>query len=185
MKICIDPGHSGRIEPGACAAGVWEAVLNLTIARKLGECLEQRGYMVLFTRQGEVQDDELQWRAAVANGSGADIFISIHCNAAAGPARGVETYCHPASVAGRTLALAVQRQLAELGYTKDRGVKTANLAVLRWTTMPAILVECGFLTDPADRGRLTSLAGQAEVASAIAAGVVRYGTGNGWADGEV
>ena len=61
MKICIDPGHSGPVEPGACAGGFSEATLVMAIARFLQQELQLRGHAVLLTRDGPVADDELDW----------------------------------------------------------------------------------------------------------------------------
>ena len=83
MKICIDPGHSGPFEPGACAGGFTEAALVMAIARFLEQELLLRGHEVRLTRDGPVADDELGWRAELANRWGADLYISIHCNSAA------------------------------------------------------------------------------------------------------
>lgn len=175
MKICIDPGHSGPAEPGACAAGITEAQVNLAIARILGERLSKMGHAILYTREGNIDDDGLAWRARMANNWGADVYISIHCNAAeSGAAHGVETYHFPGSAAGRRLAECIQRSLACTGYTRDRGVKAADFAVLRLTDMTAVLVECGFLTNAADRAFITSHSGQVLIAAAIAEAIADY-----------
>ena len=81
MKICLDPGHSGKIEPGACSGGVTEAVINLEVAKIAGRMLEKFGHKVLLTRTGEVDNYWLSWRCEAAWAFGADIFVSIHCNA--------------------------------------------------------------------------------------------------------
>lgn len=93
MKICIDPGHSGPYEPGACTAGVTEANLNLCISKALGEALIAKEYEVLATRAGNIETDDLAFRAQVINENEADLFVSIHCNSAASSeANGVEVY---------------------------------------------------------------------------------------------
>ena len=86
MKICIDPGHSGPIEPGACAGGVTEADINLQVAKIAARILMSRGHEVKLTREKDIDNDDLLWRAEVAWQFRADIFISLHCNAAASPA---------------------------------------------------------------------------------------------------
>lgn len=175
MKICIDPGHSGPFEPGACSGGYTEAALNMVIARKVGERLADIGHDVTFTREGDIDTDSLVFRAMVANTAQTDIFVSIHCNAAASPtARGVETYCFAGSQQGRELAVSIQTELAVIDYTTDRGVKTANFAVLRLTDMPAVLIECGFLTSEKDRLFLIDPCWQDKIAGAITTGVQIY-----------
>lgn len=175
MKICIDPGHSGPFEPGVCAAGYTEADLNMSIACQLGDQLNDAGYEVVFTRNGNIDHDSLVFRSNIANAILADIFISIHCNGAGSIlAQGVETYCYPGSDEGFRLASLVQTELASLSYTHDRGVKEANFAVLRLTDMPAVLVECGFLTSEKDREVLIDATWQKRIASAIVSGIETY-----------
>lgn len=175
MKICIDPGHSGPFEPGVCAAGYTEAALNMAIASQLSDLLNDAGYEVVLTRDGNIDHDSLVFRANIANASLADIFVSIHCNGAGNTlAHGVETYCYPGSDEGFRLASLVQTELADLSYAHDRGVKEANFAVLRLTDMPAILVECGFLTSEEDRNILIDPEQQKRIAAAIVSGIETY-----------
>ena len=171
MKICIDPGHSGPFEPGACAGGFTEAALVMAIARFLEQELLLCGHEVRLTRDGPVADDELGWRAELANRWGADLYISIHCNSAARvEAEGTETFHYPGSAAGARLARAIQFHLCEALLTEDRGVKEENFQVLRETDCPAVLVECGFISNPIDRAMLTDPLEQWRIAAAIAEG---------------
>jgi N-acetylmuramoyl-L-alanine amidase len=112
-------------------------------------------------------------RAAFANRHRADLFLSIHANAAAAPeVEGIEIYHFPGSVPGRWLALHVlDRLLERLPGHRSRGVKEANFAVLRLTRMPSILVECEFLTHPGQRRWLLDPGEQTALAGAIADGV--------------
>ena len=175
MKIFLDPGHSGPFEPGACAAGLTEAELTLRIARFTREELTQRGHTVAMSRNGTVDDDGLTWRAMMANAWGADLLISIHCNSAERiDAEGTETYCYPGSVEGKRLADWIQYCLTDSLLTEDRGVKEANFAMLRETECPAVLVECGFISNPVDREMLASSPEQWRIGAAIAAGVDEY-----------
>lgn len=175
MKVCIDPGHSGEIEPGACAGGYTEAELNLAISQCIGEALETDGHLVVYTRRGEVDNDGLAWRAELANTHRVDLFLSVHCNgAASSQARGVETYHHTNAVEGVALAEFVQAALVSCNYTRDRGVKAANFAVLRLTDMPAILIECGFISSPDDRAVLIDQQMQKQIGAAVAQGIAGY-----------
>ena len=175
MKICIDPGHSGPVEPGAVAGDMTEADLNMAIAFSTGAALTAAGHEVLFTRQGDIADTGLTCRANLANEWPADLFLSIHCNAfSSTDACGVETYHYPDSVAGQALAAAIQSQLAGLNYTADRGVKEARFTVLEATAMPAVLVECGFISAVQDRTILITPAWQGKIGQAIADGVQGY-----------
>ena len=169
MRICIDPGHSGPYEPGACAAGVTEAAINMEIAMWLAIYLREAGQEVLLTREGDIESDSLTERCRMANEWEADIFISIHCNAASNSeARGFEVYHYPGSKAGAKLAERIRAALAELNYTLDRGVKEARFAVLEGTKMAAVLVECGFMTSESDRKALMIKGVQKAIALQIA-----------------
>jgi N-acetylmuramoyl-L-alanine amidase len=172
MKICIDPGHSGPFEPGACAGGVTEAALNMAIARFAAEELKLCGHEVRFTRDGSIDDDELNWRATLANDWGADLYLCIHCNSAVRvEAEGTETYHYPGSIAGEQLARCIQFRITDALLTEDRGVKAADFQVLRETVCPAVLVECGFISNPIDRGMLTDPLEQWRLGAAIAVAV--------------
>ena len=172
LKVVLDPGHSGPVEPGACAGGVSEASLTMRMARFAAEELRLRGFAVRLTRDGPVEDDELAWRAELANAWDADLFISLHCNAAGRiEAEGTETYYYPGSSEGGRLARRVQHHLTEALLTEDRGVKEADFQVLRETDCPAVLVECGFITNPVDRGMLTDTLEQWRIGAAIAVAV--------------
>ena len=178
MKIVIDPGHSGPVEPGACAVGVRECDVVLSIATLLSERLTENGHEVLLTRTGDIDYDGLAFRAELANANEADVFISLHANSAESPAaHGTEVYHYPGSVRGKRLVTYLQSRLvAEMG-TADRGVKEANFQVLRETDCPAALVEVAFISNEADRRLLTGYVGQLAAAVAIASGLADYFAG--------
>ena len=179
MKICLDPGHSGKVEPGACAGGFTEAAINLEVAKITGRMLEKFGHKVLLTRSGEVDNDWLTWRCEAAWAFDADLFVSIHCNAAASPAaNGTECFYFPSSESGHALACCLQSELVALCHTVDRKVKTNDeWAVLRETAMPAVLVELAFLTNEKDRALLTGGMGQRRLAEGLVRGINRYAEG--------
>lgn len=175
MKICIDPGHSGPVEPGACAGTVTEAAVNLAVSRFLRAELAMRGYEVRVTRYGNIESDGLAFRADISNEWEADLFISLHCNSAPRvEADGTETYYFPGSNEGRRLALCIQHCLTDALLTADRGVKEGNFQVLRETDCPAVLVECGFLSNPYDCEMLADPLEQWRIGAAIAAAVGDY-----------
>ena len=179
MKICIDPGHSGKIEPGACAAGVTEAAINLEVAKIAGRMLEKFGHQVLLTRSGEVDNDWLSWRCEAAWAFDADIFVSIHCNACEDETvSGTETFYFPGSETGHALACCIQSELVALCHTVDRNVKTNDdWTVLLETAMPAVLVELAFLTNEAERARLSSDMGKRQFAEGLVRGINRFADG--------
>ena len=179
MKICLDPGHSGKIEPGACAGGVAEATITLEIAKITGRMLEKFGHNVLLTRTCEVDNDWLTWRCEAAWAFDADIFISIHCNAAESTtANGTEVFYYPGSETGHALACCIQSELVAFCHTVDRKVKTNDeWTVLLETAMPAVLVELAFLTNAAERTKLTSGMGQRQFAEGLVRGINRFADG--------
>jgi len=178
MKIVIDPGHSGPVEPGACAVGVRECDVVLSIATLLNERLTENGHEVLLTRTGDIDHDGLAFRAELANANEADVFVSLHANGAANPAaHGTEVYHYPGSERGRRLAMCLQAQLVAELNTADRGVKEADFQVLRETVCPAALVEVAFISNEVDRRLLNGYVGQLAVAVAVASGLADYFAG--------
>jgi N-acetylmuramoyl-L-alanine amidase len=148
--IVIDPGHGGK-DPGACGFGLYEKDVVLQISKKINDHFgNYEGVAVSLTRW----DDsflELSERADFANERGADLFISIHNNAASPDAHGFESFIHP--YASSTTAeyqdvihSHVMNYLSSFDI-RDRGQKKANFAVLRETAMPAILLENLFITN--------------------------------------
>ena len=173
MKIvCIDPGH-GWHDPGAVGGGVKEKDIALSVAKQIGAYLEAGGYAVMLTRSDDTFVS-LSGRAAKANSCGADLFISVHCNSADNDAaNGVEVYHHThASEASKRAARVIYDKLLPVCGLRGRGVKSKDLAVLRETAMPAVLVELGFISNPSDRAKLTNFAWQDDAAQAIADGIV-------------
>ncbi len=170
--ICIDACHGGR-DPGAVGHGLKEKDLTLDIAGGVRDALAAYDVDVHMTRNSDV-DMELVERAAMANRLGADLFLSIHCNAGGGT--GFESYIYP-DAGARTQALqgAIHEHLGRLygsyGLT-DRGKKTANFAVLRLTQMPAILLENLFIDTERDAAKLADSTFRQQIAGAIAGGLV-------------
>jgi len=174
MRLCIDPGHGGS-DAGAQTkqpTTLREKDVNLAIALQLEREAQRQGWDSLTTR---LQDRTLSLasRATFANRFKADLFVSIHCNAAASPeVEGIEVYHFPGSPQGRWLALhVIDKLLARFPDHHSRGVKEANFAVLRRTKMPAVLVECEFLTSPKQAVFLKDAKNQAAIAEAIADGI--------------
>ena len=175
-RICIDAGHQGAgngYDPGAVNGKYYEAVAALAIAKKVGAKLKAKGYEVKYTRTGD-KKLTLGERCKISNNFDADIFVSIHLNAATNKsASGIETLRYP-KVGQRTKDLAnnVQTELiAALGW-KDRGVKErSDLYVLKHTVASAVLVECGFISNDAECKKLFNSTYQNKIATAITKGV--------------
>jgi len=154
IKVYIDAGHGGS-DPGAIGAGLYEKDANLDIALRLKSKLEANGFDVVMTRTNDAYST-LDQRVNMANNSGADIFLSIHNNAALSQyAHGTETYWCANGVSGSNqFANLVQANLVSQIGRANRGVKTANFRVIKYTTMAAALVECAFVSNPTEVGLL-------------------------------
>lgn len=178
-RIVIDAGHNYQsVDTGASGSGLKEQDITWMIADKLRVNLERNGFEVIMTRPnitdslGTTVRESLQERVDIANENNADLFISIHCNSGGGA--GTETYCYQLGGNGEVLARLVQEAIIEETGLTDRGVKTENLYVIRYTTMPAILVETAFIDRESEAQFLSSESGQAQFANAIAKAVCRF-----------
>ena len=150
ITIAIDPGHGGS-DPGATYNGRQEKDDNLRLALEVGNILRQDGYNVEYTRTTDVYNSPVE-KARIGNMSGADYFVSFHRNSSpyANTYSGIETLVYNDAGIKAELARNINREVAELGFT-DLGVKERpNLAVLRRTRMPAVLIETGFINTDAD-----------------------------------
>ena len=177
--ICIDPGHGGE-DPGAIGpGGTREADNTLAIAMLLREKLETNGASVLMTRCAEDEplaesSEELRRRAALVQGSGADLLVSIHNDAFTSSAASGTTTFHYGDEASARLASCVQETLVEELGTRDRGARFASFYLLRHADMPAVLVEAAFISNPEEELLLASSDGRAKIADAVYQGIARY-----------
>lgn len=170
--ICVDPGHGGK-DPGAVNGPKHESIAALAIARKVGAMLESKGYEVVYTRTTD-KHITLAERCAISNNKGANAFISIHLNASTNRnAHGIETW-HYYKVGDKTKELAnnIQNALIKSTSATNRGVKTTEtLCVLKHTIAPAVLVECGFISDHEESELLFDDDYQNKIANAIVTGI--------------
>ena len=220
FTVVIDPGHGGK-DPGAVSNGYYEKIIALSTSLKLGRILEENNIDVVYTRNNDVFVNLIE-RANIANRSGGQLFLSIHCNAHSSQAYGAETFVlglhanqrnfevakkensvifleddyinqydgfdpnDPESVISLMLmqedyldksilaARYIQNGFVDKLKRKDRDVKQAGFIVLKYTTMPSVLIELGFLTNKTEGAYLNSLNGQKEMADAIATAVIKY-----------
>lgn len=179
MKIFLDPGHGG--EDNGAAYGdrldyVQEDDINLIVAFLLRAELKLAGHYVVLSRDRD-EFVSLHDRTADANAWHADIFVSIHCDAwHRETTRGISTHIHPLCLPdSRALARHVHLALitAFPGHA-NRGVRESDFHVLRRSTMPAVLVECEFVTNPETRRFLREPENQLAIARAIAQGIEAY-----------
>lgn len=171
IKIMLDPGHNGVTDPGAIYQERRESDDTLRLAVAVGTILSQSGYEVEYTRTGNLSQSVTQ-KAQLANQSGADLFLSIHRNKASYPDQysGVQTLLYDLNGLKLTMAENINQNLEGIGF-QNLGVEARpELAVLRRTKMPALLVEVGFLDSRADNERFDQQFD--EIAQAIADGVM-------------
>ncbi|MFN9532249.1 MAG: N-acetylmuramoyl-L-alanine amidase [Cyanobacteriota bacterium] len=176
FRVVIDPGHGGP-DPGAVGiGGLRETDVVLDVGLQLAQLLQNRGVQVFLTRTSEV-DVDLPPRVALANRSGADVFVSLHANALSldrPDVNGIETFYYQG---GRSyeLALSIQQQLMAVSPgTPDRGARPGRFFVIRRTVMPSVLTEMGFVTGEIDAPRLADASYRQRLAAAVASGILSY-----------
>jgi len=194
--ICLDPGHGGK-DKGEVVGRNYEKDYALLLAREVEKLLKHEGLQVLLTRDGDDFVD-LSSRPLMARRRGADLFVSLHYNSAPEHAvGGLEVYClTPAGMnssdkgGGKGLHLpeagnAHDGQNALLAYEllkaitagmrmEDRGMKRERFEVLREAAMPAVLIEGGFMSNPADAKNIYDTAFRKRMAQAIVDGILAY-----------
>ncbi|HIK44815.1 MAG TPA: N-acetylmuramoyl-L-alanine amidase [Leptolyngbyaceae cyanobacterium M65_K2018_010] len=174
VVVMLDPGHGGA-DPGAIGlGGLQEKGVVLAVAQQVAATLQSQGITVRMTRQGD-QTVDLQPRVDMAAAAHATVFVSIHANAVnmqRPEVNGLETYY--SSDSGLALATVIHRRVLSSLPMGDRGVKQARFFVLRRTTMPAALIEIGFVTGATDAPKLRDPQWQAQMGQAIAQGILDY-----------
>ncbi|MGM0838968.1 MAG: N-acetylmuramoyl-L-alanine amidase family protein [Bacillota bacterium] len=175
-KIVIDPGHGGK-DPGSIgASGSYEKDFTLTLAMKVSQLLEQVPQIeVYMTRDKDIfLSSESRVRPNFANDLGADLYISIHANTFTDPSvSGTESYYYNQKNS-LFLANIIHKHVAEATGFSNRGVKKENYFVLKDTTMPATLLEIGYITNPKDEQIMLTDEFQESVAKSIKNGVKEY-----------
>jgi len=202
--IVLDPGHGG-IDPGTenKRLGLNEKTFTLDVALRLKKLLEPGGWRVLLIRDKDTElskdkKTDLLMRTEIANRTKADLFLSIHFNAAPESISGVETYrlapqfMHSAGddlgddmtkaafpgnrsdYANLLLGASLHRAMMAGLKTPDRGYKHARQAVLRLLDCPGALVECAYLSNDAEARRVATPEYRQQIAGALAAGVQDY-----------
>lgn len=199
--IVIDPGHGGsNLGTRSVLNGAYEKEFALDWAKRLASILETNGWKVLLTRTTDV-DMSLTNRVTFADACKADLFVSLHFNAAPSPTNheegGIETFCVTPTGMPSTLtrdyedditlvfpnnrfdvenlqyAMRVQRSLLKISSARDHGVRRARfMTVLRGQNRPAILVEGGYLSNPREAKRIAEPAYRQKLAEAVASALV-------------
>ena len=173
IVVIIDPGHGGKDSGAIGIGGVQEKNIILPIGKRIAEILERNGIQVIMTRDSDYFVT-LPGRVTMAQQANADVFVSVHANSAGAnrpEVSGLETYYYDS---GLTLARVVHKKILQSLNVRDRNVRKARFYVLRKNSMPAILVETGYLTGRDDVAKLRTSAYQNQMADAIAQGILQY-----------
>ena len=165
--VVVDAGHGGK-DSGAAKGGIAEKVAALDVAQRLNRKLRAAGFHTVMTRNGDYFV-ELNERAAISNRQTNAIFVSVHFNdSRKRKISGADTYYN--SAAAEPIAARIERSLSAVA--PSRGIHHANYRVLRLNKYPAVLVECGFLSNRRDAGEARSDSYREKVAALIAKAIV-------------
>ncbi len=172
--VVLDAGHGGHDRGGVPGDPYPEKIYTLDVVKRIRARLSDAGYRVVLTRSDDTFVG-LDMRCGIANSQPGAIFVSVHFNSAPRhSASGIETYYYSGRSA--SLAGAIHPRVVRAAGTDDRRIRSRGYYVLRHNALPAVLCECGFLTNPAEGSRIaTSAEHRQRLADAIAAGIMaRY-----------
>ncbi len=183
QTIILDPGHGGS-DPGAIGFGLQEKSVVLTTGLKVNSLLKQTPFNVKMTRSTDTFLT-LSNRAAFAERNNGDVFVSIHANAASASATGTETFYSAAANSqnaadSKLLATKLQSRMLAAWDLKNRGVKEYGFYVLKNNTVPAALVEMGFITNKGDNDKMRSDYWLNAMSKAIYYGILDYYKAKGY-----
>ncbi|MDD2233306.1 MAG: N-acetylmuramoyl-L-alanine amidase [Desulfitobacteriaceae bacterium] len=186
--VMLDAGHGGY-DPGAIAEqDIYEKEINLQIAKKTRDFLVPSGIAVILTREEDEdyvpegvtgrktkKQIDLNYRISMATGAKADIFVSIHVNSTvAGKKSGAETFYYFGSEESKNLAVNIQQELIKISGMNRRIAKPGDFYIIKNTSMPAVIVEVGYLSNINEREKLRQTWYQDQVARAIAKGIADF-----------
>lgn len=187
--VVIDAGHGAPDGGAAAQDGTSEDKINLEISKKLRAILEEKCYNVIMTRETdegiysagnsvkEKKLSDMHNREKIMNCSGADIFISIHMNKFSDPGVfGAQVFYSAGSEDSKLLAEQIQSELLALDKNNKRVSKEAEASIylLKKAKLPAVIAECGFLSNPAECEKLKTDEYKSELANAIFRGIENY-----------
>lgn len=183
VAVCVDPGHGGYDGGAYGVSGTPEKEINLAVAQALAEALQSRGARVILTRNSDTaladegaERKRRDLQARVDAAENADIFLSIHMNEYRTAAQsGPQVFYRKGQADSRLLAGFLQQAMNDaLRPARPRSAHTGEYYLLEHLQIPAVLVECGFLSNPAEEQRLLDGDYQRQVAESIAAGVTEF-----------
>lgn len=172
--IVVDAGHGNQDGGAKTVTNKREKDFNLAVSLKVAELLRMQNGIDVFMTRSDDTFIALDDRAAIANNLNADVFVSIHGNSGSNPATsGTETYYYQRE-SSKALANIIHKHLIAATGFKDRGVKSERFVVVKKTTMPAVLLEVGFLSNKGDEALMFSEDFQYRVAQGIVNGIKEY-----------
>ena len=175
-RVVIDAGHGGH-DRGAGIGYTYEKHLAFDVARRLEKILDEQGFKTEMTRSRD-EYISLTRRVGIANKAKRAIFVSVHFNSSTSSnSSGLETFYNSSHADSRMLARLIQSASVYKTKFKDRGAKHARYHVLANNKRPAVLVECGFLTNSTERARSLSPIYRQKLAEGIAMGIIRFKNG--------
>ena len=171
--VVLDAGHGGE-DGGTVEQAATEKEINLAVVLKLKELLEEQGIRVVLTRDKDIFM-KLEERVQIANGEKADLFISIHCNYYEKDSSiyGLECYYCKSAEEGKHYAEKIMETIEESENIVSRNVKPADYYILKNTTVSAVLVETGYLSNYNERNQLMSEEYQEKLAGELVKGIVK------------
>ena len=170
--VVLDAGHGGE-DGGTVEQTATEKEINLAVVLKMRELLENQGIRVVLTREKDIFM-KLEERVRVANGEKADLFVSIHCNYYEKDSSiyGLECYYCKGAEEGKYYAERILDTIEKSGEIVSRNVKPSGYYILKNTTVPAVLVEAGYLSNYNERNQLISGEYQGKLAQELVEGIV-------------
>lgn len=182
--IYLDAGHGGP-DPGTIYKKIYEKDINLSIVKKLQQVLEEEGAIVYLTRYGDYdlsknytgsrKKSDLNNRAKIINESGAEIYVSIHLNSISSSTwSGAQVFYDDVNKKNYDLAILMQNQLKEDLKTNREVKEISTMLMNRKITVPGLLIEVGFLSNPNDRYKLQQSEYQYKIAESVKKGIIKY-----------
>lgn len=181
--IVLDSGHGGE-DDGAQREGIKEDEINLKITKQLSTLLSAQGANVILTREGDYdlaqenaqnrKREDMKRRVELINCGLCDYYISIHLNAyPASDVKGAQVFFQKDQPESEKIAVQIQKQLNKVSEN-EKNIKAGDYYILNKPSVPGVLVECGFLSNPQERNRLNEESYQKTLAKAILEGLLIY-----------
>ena len=180
VVIVVDPGHGGE-DPGKVGSNdVLEKDLNLQIALKVRDLLEEAGITVVMTREDDkvpdAKKEDLEQRVKLINDTNPTLALCVHQNSYPDASvKGAQVFYHTTTDVAEDVAGIVQEELRKVDPENTRQIKENDTYyMLKYTKVPTIIVECGFLTNPDEAAKLTQEEYQNQMAQAICEGIIKW-----------